>query len=46
MALVTLVLFVMLFAGYLCYQRRWAEAVHGTAIVVIGDFSGVFENHL
>jgi membrane-associated phospholipid phosphatase len=38
--LVTLVVLVMLLLGYLCYQRRWAEAGHGTAIVVIGGFLG------
>ena len=34
--LITLVSFVMLLLGYLCYHRRWAEALHGTAIVVVG----------
>ena len=38
--LVTLVILVVLLLGYLCHQRRWAEAVHGTAIVVIGGFLG------
>jgi membrane-associated phospholipid phosphatase len=40
--LATLIFFVTLLLGYLCYQRRWAEAVHGTAIVVIGGFLGEF----
>ncbi len=36
--LVALIVLVMLLLGYLCYQRRWAEAVHGTTIVVVGGF--------
>ncbi len=38
--LITLVSLVMLLLGYLCYHRRWAEALHGTAIVVVGGFLG------
>jgi membrane-associated phospholipid phosphatase len=38
--LVTLVTLVLLLVSYLCYQRRWREALHGTAIVVVGGFLG------
>ncbi len=39
-SLVTLVTLVLLLLGYLCYQRQWATAIHGTAIVVVGGFLG------
>jgi membrane-associated phospholipid phosphatase len=34
----TLITLALVVGGYLCFQRRWDEALHGTAIIVIGAF--------